>query len=73
VAEQTTRKLMRELEFINNQKQRAPDAVVAEYIDMYAADLPEQAIKAAARLGNKKLAKVQAAMVEESDATGMEV
>jgi hypothetical protein len=40
---------------------------------MYAADLPEQAIKAAARLGNKKLAKVQAAMVEESDATGMEV
>lgn len=37
---------------------------------------PEQAIKAlkaATRLGNKKLAKALATMVEESDATEMEV
>jgi hypothetical protein len=43
---------------------------------MYGGDLPEQAIKAiraATRLGNKKLAKAFAAMVEESDAVEMEV
>jgi hypothetical protein len=59
VAERVQRKLMRELEFINPQHS-TPNAAVTEYIDMYGGDLPEQAIKAiraATRLGNKKLAK----------------
>jgi hypothetical protein len=66
---------MRELEFINPQHS-PPNAVVTEYIDMYGGDLPEQAIKdirAATRLGNKKLAKAFTAMVEESDAVEVEV
>lgn len=66
---------MRELEFINNQQQRPNDIAVAEYIDMYGAGLPEQAIKViqmAAMLGNKNLAKVLGAMVEEVDAIVME-
>jgi hypothetical protein len=68
VAERAQRKLMRELEFVNPQHS-APDAAVTEYIDMYGGDLPEQAIKAiraATSLGNKKLAKALAAMVEDS-------
>lgn len=74
VAKRASCKLMHELDFITNRQQQAPDAVVAEYVDMYGADLPEQAIKAikaAARLGNKNLAKVLEAMVE-SDGIIME-
>jgi hypothetical protein len=74
VAEHAQRKLMRELEFINPQ-QPAPAAVVTEYIDLYGADLLEQAIKAiraATRLDSKELAKALAMMVDESDATEME-
>ena len=54
-----------------------PDAAVTAYIDMYQGDLPEQAvqaIRAATKLGNKKLAKVLEAMAEEAgaaDAEGM--
>jgi hypothetical protein len=47
---------------------------VTEYIDLYGADLPEQAIKAlraATRLDNKELAKALAAMVDESDVVEM--
>lgn len=44
MAERATRKLMRELEFVSSQQQPAPDAVVAEYIDLYAGDLPEMAV-----------------------------
>ena len=70
VAERAQRKLMRELEFLNPQRP-APDAAVTEYIDLYGADLPEQAIKAlkaATCLDNKELAKALAAMVHEYDA-----
>lgn len=66
---------MGELDFINDQQQPAPDAAVVEYIDMYAGNLPEQAIKAiqkATKLGNKQLAKVLGALVDESDAAAME-
>jgi hypothetical protein len=66
---------MRELGFVNPQH-LAPDATVTKYIDMYSGDLSEQAvmaIRAATRLGNKKLAKALAAMVEQSDAAEMEV
>jgi len=75
VAERATRKLMRELEFINSQQQQAPDAAVAEYVDLYAGNLPEmavEAIKAATRMGNKNLAKVLEAIVQEADAVEME-
>jgi hypothetical protein len=68
---------MCELGFINSQAPVAvPDAAVTAYVDMYAGDLPEQAIKAiqaATRMGNKKLAKVLAAMAEKSDAAEMDV
>jgi hypothetical protein len=67
---------MRELDFVGSQQQQATYKAVAEYVDMYAGDLPEQAIKAiqkAAKMSNKKLAKVLTAMVEESDAADMEV
>lgn len=60
VAQCAQRKLMRELDFINAQTP-TPDAAVTAYVDMYAEDLPERAIKAiraAMRMGNKKLAKV---------------
>jgi hypothetical protein len=66
---------MRELGFINSQAP-APDAAVTAYVDMYAGDLPEQAIKAiqaATRMVNKKLAKVLAAMAKKSDAAEMDV
>jgi hypothetical protein len=74
VAERAQRKLMRGLEFLNPQR-RAPDAAVTEYIDLYGADLPEQAIKAlreATWMDNKELAKALAAMVDESDAVEMD-
>ena len=75
MAERATCKLMRELEFINSQQQQAPDAAVAEYVDLYAGNLPEmavEAIKAATRMGNKNLAKVLEAIVQEADAVEME-
>lgn len=75
VAQRAQQKLMKELNFLNNQPS-APDAAVTAYIDMYEGDLPEQAIKAiraAIRLGNKKLAKVLAAMAEEAVAVDVEV
>jgi hypothetical protein len=74
VAERAQRKLMRELECLNPQC-RAPDAAVTKYIDLYGADLPEQAIKAlrpATRMDNKELAKALAAMVDEYDAVEMD-
>ncbi|CAD6229164.1 unnamed protein product [Miscanthus lutarioriparius] len=74
VAQRAQHKLMGELEFVNPQ-QPAPDAAVTGYIDLYGADLPEQAIKAiraATRLVNKELAKALAAMVDEYDAAEME-
>jgi DNA-binding transcriptional regulator YiaG len=57
---------MRELDFINSQSP-APDAAITAYVDMYAGELSEQAIKAlraATRLSNKKLAKALAAIVQ---------
>jgi hypothetical protein len=65
---------MRELSFVNNQT-AAADAAVTAYIDMYDGDLPEQAVQAirvATKLGNKKLAKVLAAMVEEAGAADVD-
>lgn len=69
-------KLMRELDFINAQETTAPDAVVTKYVDMYEGELPEQAVKAiraATRMGNKKLAMVLAAMAAEAEAAEMEI
>lgn len=46
-----------------------------EYLDLYAHDLPEKAIKAiqaATRLGYENLAKVLEAIVQEADALKME-
>ena len=75
VAERATRKLMRELDFINNPSP-APDAAVTAYVDMYADDLPEQAvmaIRAATRLSNKELAEALAAIAQETEEVEMEV
>ncbi|KXG24091.1 hypothetical protein SORBI_3008G184300 [Sorghum bicolor] len=75
VAQRAQRKLMQELSFIDNNQQQAPDAAVTEYLDLYADDLPEQAVKAiqtAARLGNKRLVKILEAVVQEADALEME-
>jgi hypothetical protein len=66
---------MKELQFIDSPT-LPPDAVVTEYIDLYGQDLPAQAvdaIRAATRMGNKKLAKVLAAMAAEAGAAEMEV
>jgi hypothetical protein len=65
---------MRELEFINGQQQQAPDAAVAEYVDLYAGNLPEMAVEAikATCMVNKKLAKVLEAIMQEADAVEME-
>jgi hypothetical protein len=75
VAERAQRKLMRELDFINNQS-LAPDAAITAYVDMYAGELPEQAIialRAATCLSNKKLATALAAIVQKTEAVEMEV
>jgi hypothetical protein len=74
VSQRAQQKLMRELSFVNNQT-AAPDAAVTAYIDMYDDDLPEQAVQAirvATKLGNKKLAKVLAAMAEEAGAADVD-
>jgi hypothetical protein len=66
---------MRELQFIDTPA-APPDSAAMEYIDLYGQDLPNQAvdtIRAAARLGNKKLAKVLAALAAEAGAAEMEV
>lgn len=75
VAQRAQQKLMRELDFINGQT-ATPDAAVTAYVDMYAGDLPEQAIvaiRAATKMGNKKLAKVLAAMAEQTAGAELEV
>jgi len=75
VAQRAQHKLMRELDFVNGQPP-APDAAVTAYVDMYADDLPEQAIvaiRAATKMGNKKLVKVLAAMTEQAAGAAMEV
>jgi hypothetical protein len=75
VAERATRKLMRELDFLNNPSP-APDAAVTAYVDMYADDLPEQAvmaIRAAMRLSNKELAEALATIAQETGEVEMEV
>lgn len=59
---------MRELDFLNNPSP-APDAAVTAYVDMYADDLPEQAvmaIRAATRLSNKELAEALATIAQET-------
>jgi hypothetical protein len=66
---------MRELDFINPQAIE-PDAAVTTYVDMYAGDLPEEAVKAiraATRMSNKKLAEALAAMADEFERTEMDV
>jgi len=75
VSQRAQRKLMRELQFIDTPA-APPDSAATEYIDLYGQDLPDQAvdtIRAAARLGNKKLAKVLAALAAEAGAAEMEV
>jgi hypothetical protein len=75
MAERATRKLMRELDFINNPSS-APDVAVTAYVDMYADDLPEQAvmaIRAATCLSNKELAEALAAIAQETEEVEMEV
>ena len=74
VAQRAQLKLMKELDFVNGQAV-APDAAVTAYVDMYADDLPEQAImaiRAATKMGNKKLVKVLAAMAEQAAGAAME-
>jgi hypothetical protein len=63
---------MRELDFINA-RFPALDAAIIAYVDMYAHDLPDQAvqaIKAATRFGNKKLS---ATMAPDAGVAEMEV
>ena len=74
VAQRAQLKLMKELDFVNGQAV-APDAAVTAYVDMYADDLPEQAImaiRATTKMGNKKLVKVLAAMAEQAAGAAME-
>lgn len=75
VANRAQQRLMRELSFIDSTQQQASDVTVTEYLDMYAADLPERAaraIQAAARLGDKKLVKFLEAAVQEAGSLEME-
>lgn len=75
MADRAMRKLMRELEFVSAQQQHTPDATLAQYVGLYAGDLPEmavQAIKAATRMGNRKLIKVLEAIAQEADSVEME-
>jgi hypothetical protein len=75
VSQRAQRKLMRELQFIDTPT-APPDAAATEYIDLYGHELPPQAmdaIRSAARMGNKKLAKVLASMAAEAGAMEMEV
>jgi hypothetical protein len=66
---------MRELQFMDSPA-LAPDAVITELVDLFGQELPTQAIealKAATRMGNKKLTKILAAMAAEAGAVEMEV
>lgn len=75
VAERAQHKLRRELDFIKAQE-TVPDAAVTQYVDKYDGELPDQAvwaIRAATCLGNKKLAKVLAALAAEAEAVEMEI
>jgi hypothetical protein len=75
VAERATRKLMRELDFINKPS-LAPDAAITAFVDMCTDDLPEQAvmaIRAAACLDNKELAEALAAITQGTEGFEMEV
>ena len=72
VSQRAQHKLMRELDFINGQSP-VPDAAITEFVDMFREDLPEQAIRAAAKMGNKKLSKALAAMAADLGAVEMEV
>lgn len=75
VAQRAQRKLMRELQFIDDTT-TPQDAAVTEYVDLYGQDLPQQAIdaiRAATRAGNKHLCKVLAAIAEEAGAADLEM
>jgi hypothetical protein len=75
VAEQATRKLMRELDFINKPSP-VPDAAISAFVDRCTDDLPEQAvmaIRAAARLDNKELVEALAAIAQGIEGFEMEV
>jgi hypothetical protein len=75
VAERATRKLMRELDFIN-EPSSAPDAAITAFVDRCTDDLPEQAvmaIRAATRLDNKELAEALAAIAQGTEGFEMEV
>jgi hypothetical protein len=75
VAHRAQHKLMRELQFMDSPA-LAPDAVITELVDLFGQELPTQAIealKAATRMGNKKLTKILAAMAAEAGAVEMEV
>ncbi|CAD6225087.1 unnamed protein product [Miscanthus lutarioriparius] len=75
VAERGMRKMMHELDFINNLSP-APDAAVTAYVDMSVDDLLEQAvmvIRAATRLSNKELAEALAVIAQETEEVEMEV
>lgn len=74
VSQRAQHKLMKELQFIDTPR-GAPDAAAAEYIDLYGHDMTEQeiaAIRAAAKLGNKKLALALAALAGDGQAAEME-
>jgi hypothetical protein len=62
VAEQATRKLMRELDFINKPSP-APDAAITAFVDRCTEQVV-MAIRAAARLDNKELAEALAAIAQ---------
>lgn len=75
VAKRAQHRLMRELDFVNSQSPAA-DAVVNAYIDQFADSLPEQAVmalRAATRLGDRRLNKTLAAIVQGSEMVDMEV
>jgi hypothetical protein len=75
VAERATRKLMRELDFINKPS-LAPDAAIAAFVDRCTDDLPEQAImaiRAAARLDSKELPEALAAIAQGTKGFELEV
>jgi hypothetical protein len=63
---------MRELDFINVQTP-APDAAVTAYVDLYAQDPPEEAVKAiraATSLGTKKVSRALAVVAAETGVAG---
>jgi hypothetical protein len=68
VAERAKLKLMRELEFVSDNRAPAPDAAVTAYAQLYGHGLPDAAVKvlrAATKMGNKELTKVLEAIAAE--------